>query len=196
MLISHNPKFIFIHVPKTAGTSISVSIQRSHPCPHPIMALSRYHKSPPIGPHAIRHHGEYYRVYELNPDIWKRYFSFAFVRNPWERVISFFGAHNPTNGPLTQDHLQNLLNHPALCFQQYQYLYDREGAYPLVNFIGRYENLAEDFQTICSKLDLKVTLEQLNQSTHYHYRDYFNKNMQHMVAEKYAKDISLFNYEF
>jgi hypothetical protein len=66
-MISHEHKFIFVHVPKTGGTSIESLLDLSG---------------------AKHNTARQYR--NFFPDVWKRYFSFAFVRNPWDRVLSFY----------------------------------------------------------------------------------------------------------
>jgi chondroitin 4-sulfotransferase 11 len=75
MLINHEKKFIFIHVQKTAGISIESQLKES---------LS--------GTEVL--HGRHGRVVdgigEIGLDEWEKYYSFAFVRNPWDRMVSWY----------------------------------------------------------------------------------------------------------
>ena len=87
MIVSHKYKFVFIHIPKCAGTSIRNRLQELDP-----EAISYWGQewTPHVGRHvdvahqpieALIKHSDFIRVL-------REYFVFAFVRNPYERFLS------------------------------------------------------------------------------------------------------------
>src|SRR5262245_23839746 len=74
MLISQNPPFLFIHIQKTGGTSLERVLRAS--CPDVKQLCGRHD-------HALSASKRLDANYH-------RYFKFAFVRNPWERLVSWY----------------------------------------------------------------------------------------------------------
>ena len=80
---------------------------------------------------------------------------------------------------------------------QYTFIAEPNGKVKL-DFIGRFENLANDFEHICSRLEKPSTLKHKNptRSKHKDYRSYYNARTIDIVSRLYAKDNKLFSYEF
>jgi len=75
MLVSDQARFIFVHVQKTAGLSFEAVLRENFP------DLRQWH-----GRHGRARDG----VTEWGAQRWEAYFSFAFVRNPWDRLVSWY----------------------------------------------------------------------------------------------------------
>ena len=69
---------------------------------------------------------------------------------------------------------------------------------PGVDFIGRFEHLEEDFQTVCDKLNISATLQfqTRTRTTHEPYREVYTDKMINKVAKVFAEDIEYFKHEF
>jgi hypothetical protein len=139
---------------------------------------------------------------------WDDHFKFTIVRNPWERLLSFYLNKLHTHlDPLITSHIQGI---PS--FKKFVHTLWRSNlktcdvhfrlqtrCFPLdkIDFIGKTENLQEDFNTICDKIGIpKQELPHKNKSSHKHYTEYYDDETRQIVAEAYAKDIEYFGYEF
>jgi hypothetical protein len=204
--INHKNKYIFVHVPKTAGVSILSSVNEGGGMWDNVMGHT------PISEIRKRHRKEY-----------DEYFKFAFVRNPWDRIVSAF--HFLTNGgrgneedqkrqkyliknyngdfkkfikslPLKK-YLVKLNTFYSLHFlEQTYWLCDERGNID-VDFVGKFENLKDDFKRVCKCGGIKsAELSRHNKSTHNHYTKYYDEEMINIISELYEKDISLFGYTY
>jgi hypothetical protein len=66
----------------------------------------------------------------------------------------------------------------------------------LVDFVGAYENLEEDFDEITRILGIRAVLPHVNRSAHRDYRDHYNDRTRAVVAEHFRPDIERFAYSF
>ena len=66
----------------------------------------------------------------------------------------------------------------------------------LVDFVGRFENLEEDFGKVCSAIGANADLLHLNQSRHGDYRLHYTEYTRRLVEEAWAEDVQFFGYQF
>jgi hypothetical protein len=66
----------------------------------------------------------------------------------------------------------------------------------MVDYVGRFESVAEDLQHICERLKISVALPHKNKSNHGDYRSYYNTRTRDLVTDLCRLDIDLFGYTF
>ena len=217
MLISHSHRFIFFHVAKTGGMSV-----RSALLPYTEEPARFKIKRPPA--QKAGQPNPFYAVWEalllhavardvqkeVPSTIFDSYYKFAFVRNPWDWQVSMYNfilsepTHIRHNLVVSFGSFDRYLDwvvatdspYPKGATKfQYETLTDSDGRL-LVNYVGRFETLAQDFAQVCHQVGLTTRLPHLNSSQHRNYRAYYNERSQQMVAEHFATDIHLFGYTF
>lgn len=187
---------VFIHVPKTGGTSqaSALGLQHGH------VPVSRY----------IAHDESRFRAAA----------SFAFVRNPWTRLFSSFNYLKSAIGINASPDVRwaeaNLARYAE--FEEFvldlRHRHTRErifawahfrpqlawlalpGATQVeVDFIGKFETLDQDTQRLSEFLDVPIELPHLRQARHYRSQPEFTERMISIVADCYGEDIAAFDYE-
>ncbi len=211
MIISHTHRFIFVHVAKTAGRSVKRAL-RPYRHNHRQYLVNRLLAKVGI---RVNHFGPYrrkrFRVHEsartlrrcLPEHVFSSYFKFAFVRNPWDLIVSRY-CHLIRN-PEHQHHtkvrklgsFERFLEFTVARDHGHQHsrLTDRDGTL-LVDFLGRFERLQADFARICQRIGVDVPLGHEHRSQRDHYSAYYNARTQAMIAEHYSQDIEMFGYAF
>ena len=200
-MISFEKKFIFIHIPKTAGTSIEKTIEDKS-C---IFKRNQW-SDKPLGFNAPLNHLTINQV-EVSKKIKRTdietFFKFTFVRNPWDRVISeCFCSHIQLifkDCKSINDKIRVVCSlaekgYGGHCKKQVHFTTSSNYT---MDYVGRYENLVNDFNCICKQLGIEQKdLPQTNKSKRVSYKDYFNQEMIDLVARTYSDDINNFNYDF
>lgn len=212
-MISHKHKFIFIHIPKCGGTSVEHSLLTSHGIPEDRVndwnltdeekqEFRLYYK---YGGIDVQHK----KIEQYNTDYEKKYFTFTFVRNPWERFLSEYFYIKKYNGCNCEDFDKSfptfkhfVMNKGINCcwhshdFPQIDFVLNVNHG-KLTNFVGRCEDMQYDFNYVCGKIGLEnVKLPHREATKHRHYSEYYDDETEQIIGKKYAKDIEYFGYEF
>jgi hypothetical protein len=211
MLISFEHQFLFVHNAKTAGCSVKKALA---PYAHNggrvwvnrwlrRVGIKVNHFGPPRWKRFRQHDSAATARRCLPPEMFDGFFKFAFVRNPWDWLVSYhnYVCQQPRhrhfrrfNGP---DGFSVFLHWMAQRDNGFQthLLTDRDGRV-LVDFLGRYESLENDFAWICRRLGVEAELTHRNKSRHDDYRRYYDDASRDFVADRWQRDIELFGYTF
>lgn len=213
MLVSDEKKFVFVHIQKTGGMSLS--------------ALLREHV-----PDARLVCGRHEHLRRAPPELaeqWRGYFKFCFVRNPWDRLLSWYAMiqreyrrlrwwqrafrkkplpreiwnlavpYLDDFGRFVRDCTGEVFDEGCLksfSYNQCDYMDDAAGACG-VDFVGRYEDLEADADRVLGRLDLAgIPLPHHNRSRHAHRSMYYDAATRAIVEERFHRDIARFGYRF
>lgn len=190
---------IFIHVPKAAGTSVARALfgQKSRHIP-----LARY--------------------YAFDNLLAQQCFKFSFVRNPWDRFQSAYHylAKRIGADPSFSDHrwathylgqtpdfeafVRRMMKDRGFRAIVRRYIHFRDQADWLqvpgqgmpVEFLGRFETLAEDFEIVRGRLSRGDPLPHERKGTSVDYRAVYSPESIDFVGDLYERDSRLFTYDF
>jgi hypothetical protein len=216
MLLSLRYKFLFVHIPKTGGTSIRAALRSykwKDPYRIPLFLCSRLSS---LTGHRLAcklpRHAKAIAAYEMLPrEIYDGLFKFAFVRNPWDLQVSSF-HHIQRERPhllagITE--FESFLRLKLNPNRDYVYHLDvsieHQSDYVvgmdrnlIVDFIGRYEELEDDFQEACKKIGISCPkLPHKRQAKDRSaYRLYYTDTTAQIVADHFETDIEMFGYSF
>jgi chondroitin 4-sulfotransferase 11 len=151
-----------------------------------------------------------------------KYWSFAFVRNPWDRLVSCYTEKiRPDGDP------ENFINgvsrvltpfgvfEAGMPFErfarevaqipdeeaephflsQHKFIVNRAGNL-IVDFLGRFETIDDDFALGRQRISAPVELPHLLRSERGQYRDYYSAGLAHIIGERYSEDVARFGYRF
>ncbi len=124
-------------------------------------------------------------------------YKFTCVRNPWDRMVSYY--FTPTQNMAAWDRKKfRKAIVKALSVADYLRL-DKveEDPFGNVDYVMRFENLADDFRTVCGTLGISpTTLPRYNRSSREHYSKYYDDELRELVRARFAAEIEHFGYIF
>lgn len=190
-MIDHKHKFIFVHISKTGGTSIEKTFIDS------------------ANKKDVEYKHDTIRDYKNKfPKEFEEYFKFSFVRNPWDWLVSRY--HWSKNRQKLFDYSFEEMLHrisnkikmsdkadwldELMAPQSDRLLINGKIA---VDFVGKFENLQEDYDKICDKIKIRrIKLPHVFKTKHEHYSKYYTPKTRKLVSKLYKQDIDLFGYQF
>ena len=223
-------KCIFVHIPKVAGQSIELffmnrlGLDRDNES-HREQLLLTDNDDPARGTEKLSHlsAAEYVSCGYISEQEFDRFYKFSFVRNPWARLVSEYRYRNFLSHRSFKDFVINKLPKPGWddkyrhVMPQTEMLYDENGLL-LVDFVGKYERLQQDFRTVCENLGFsdcalphinssdkrsrelrrktRNFLYQNKESDLIRYDEFYDDETRDFVANLYRADIQNFDYTF
>ena len=205
-MISLKHNFLFIHIPKTAGNSIQ-NVLRAYSedrivcmAPHQD-GVERFEvRSDRFNIHKHSTLLDYRS--QLDEEMFQRLFKFTSVRNPWDRLISFY--FSPHRGRVIWDRqefmrfvevIPPLTDHIAL--EAPNNSDSGTNCFSYINHFIRFENLNHDFQQVCEQTGIPYTpLPQRNKSEHQYYKSYYDEEIVELVTRRFSEEIRFFGYTF
>src|SRR6266496_1006908 len=200
-MISLQKHFLFVHIPKTAGNSIQTALRDYSE--DQLVALRKEQdgierfglRNPNYN---IKKHSTLAEYRDaLGNEQFRNLYKFTCVRNPWDRMVSYY--FTPTQSPETWNRKKfRKIISSALSVADYLRLdKDEEDPFANVDYIMRFENLVDDFRTVCKALNISpATLPQYNRSNREHYSKYYDDELRDLVSARFAAEIERFGYAF
>ena len=215
-MISLMKRFLFIHVPKTGGNSIQNILR--HYSEDNIVKLAQHHD----GIERFQVRNSQYNITKhsplshyksvLEPDVYCKLYKFATIRNPWDRMISYYFSpnrsvkdwnreeflglvnkamtlrHYISNGTCQNIELSNLITYKFPCHKKIN---------ADIDFLIKFERIDHDFKTVCKRLEIPYTqLPKRNVSIRAHYSYYYDEELKKVVQNKFQEEIEFGNYVF
>lgn len=220
-ILSFRKKFVFIHIPKTAGTSIT-SVLEPFADP-PILSSKLVRNSLHIlckyisfdvyrytGKYIIPSHADAEELQARYPDLdFRAFFRFSFVRNPWDWMVSRYAFIRLPRKKLTSPHKSFAVSQQSftefvesICLSkspinQCQRLFLKSDGSLDMEFIGKIENFSSDFQHVLEYLGISnKAIPYKNTTSHAKYTEMYDDYTKKLVGNAFCQDIDLFKYSF
>jgi len=182
-------EFIFIHIPKTAGTSMTK-----------------------IFGEAFQKHNSAKEVIEtIGKEEWNKAYKFTVVRNPWDKVLSQYKFRVKTNKTKMGTNKISFKDWVACTYGEPKdkYYYHNPTKYKTqiewlkndediidMDKILRFENLNNDFKSVAKIIGINSELPHINKTTVANYRDFYDEDTRQIIEDCFAEDIKVFEYKY
>lgn len=212
MLVSHAESFVFVHIYKCAGTSIKRALGQH--CPWVLRTNRRRRWATRIRPLApwivpetvdLEKHAKAEEIREtLGRETFDSYFTFSFVRNPWDWNVSHYEYILDSSGHEDHETVRDLGSFEAFldwlvadgAETQTDFLTGGDGEV-IVDFVGKVERIEEDLAEICQRVGIDVPdLPRANRSQRRPYQEYYDDRTRDLMRKHFHEDVERFGYEF
>ena len=220
MLIYNSKKFIFVHIQKCAGSSITEALDPFLQWNDIQIGVAAYGKGIQNHYHQkfnLRKHSKAKEIKKIVGDsIWNEYFVFSSVRHPCSRAVSLYTWINKsirncknknadiwkwrvTKAALATNSFTDFIRHQDFVEpSQFSYLSDQKKSI-IVDYICRHESLKEDFSYVCKHLGINnIDIPEVNTSNinKENYIDYYKSQDDiDVIVKKWKDDFEQLEYE-
>lgn len=213
LIISKRHKYIFFHLPKNAGVSVSrILIKQENPLKMKRISsflFRKFFKTKDNFYLSLKDkklnffssHSPCYKIQKIiDENTFSKFFKFAVIRNPWDRMVSRYFYSKKIDSSFKDLSFKEFLNFDLKnnmhVIDQFKFCTDVNNHFCL-DLVLKFENLNEDFNNISLKFfNKKNMLLHLNKSEHKNYRDYYDNEAKDKIYKYCKKDIEFFKYEF
>lgn len=180
-MFSINYNFYFFHFPYAAGHTIRYALSDQTDARIPVCSIENSFADQHIFPNHFRQF--------IGDELFNKLFKFCFVRNPWDLEVSKYEKAR-TYDNYTEP-FEAWLAKSLKKDDQHVYL-------DLLDFIGRYERLTEDFSIICDKIGIenKIKWNPKFRDKRKPYHTFYTEETKNIVAKYYRTYIKLFGYKY
>lgn len=192
-MISHKYQYIFIHIPKCGGTSIEKCLLAKEGIAFPSDPMPLAHLPIEVGDKFLLGKNRQHFTSADYPN--SNYFKFAFIRNPWDRMVSEYEWRRSLTNTTVGSFQDFIVNPPSHTFPEH--LWPQMQFIDSLDYLGRFETIQSDFDSVCERLGFeRVTLTIQNKTARGPYTEYYSDETRAIIAARYAQDIVNFGYRF
>lgn len=213
MVISHSKKFAFFHVPKTGGHTVTLRLKKflQQRFKRHEEEIAMYHAEGKM--HRYVSHPESADFFRKHRD----YFSFSYVRNPWDRVFSYYLATNKKSSKETKLQKDISKKEFSSFLERVRAGTQRRAAHIMasqfyclktpqeiigVDYVARFENFEQEFETIISRLNINkyeldyTVISNRSNFENFDYKNFYNQEGIDWVAKQHKDDLIYFHYTY
>ena len=213
LVISKKHKYIFFHLPKNAGVSLSRALIRQEK----LLQIKGYFAY--ISRQLLRKKDNFYlsikdkeliffnshitcyNFYDIfNKKCFNDFQKIAVARNPWDRMVSRYFYSKKVNKKFKNFTFEEFVNfdikNNMIVLNQYRFC-TKDKTNFCIDKVIKFENLNSDFNEISlSIFGKKDLLKYFNKTEHAEYRNYYNTELKDKIYINFKKDINFFDYDF
>lgn len=213
LVISDKSKFIFFHIPKNAGVTVSTLLINNEiklKLKHYITYITPYlwgrnnnfyidkqnNQLVTFNSHITCY--DFYKLFKKNE--FENYFKFAIIRNPFDRAVSRYvytkKISNKFKNYSFNEFLEYDIKNNLKVLEQFSFCtFNKKDIW--LDKIIKFENLDRELKVLYKKIFQKeINIPHLNKTIKKNYREYYDNNSKKIIEKFLSKDLEYFNYEF
>ena len=216
MIISRGRKYIFVHIPKTGGTSLAATLEDRAMRGDILIgdtekAKRRKRRVKKLQEEARGRLWKHSTMADIEgvvtPEEMRDFFVFTMVRNPWDRMVSYYHWLRAQQFDHRMVHLSKMVSFPD--FVKHMFTMKQMTQYPYASYLQdsngtnhcdlyiRLEFWRPDMDRLAQHLGFVPGIGHLNRSVrHPDYRTYYTDETAEVVGNICAQDIRRFGYRF